>query len=150
MTGKSESIHDAVRSYYAQRAVSSTSCCSGDSCCDNTLYTPELLTGLPEEVSSFSLGCGDPIILAGLKPGETVLDLGLGGGLDCLLGAKKVGETGRVIGVDMTPEMLERARAAAAKLKAQNVEFRQGMLEALPVEDDGIDGHNASRNFQYF
>jgi arsenite methyltransferase len=138
MIEKSESIHDAVRGYYAQRAVSSTSCCGDDSCCDNTLYTPELLAGLPEDVSSFTLGCGDPISMAGLKPGETVLDLGSGGGLDCFLAAKKVGESGQVIGVDMTPEMLERARAAAIKLDVKNVEFRQGMLEDLPVEDATI------------
>jgi len=77
--------------------------------------------------------------LASLKPGETVLDLGSGAGLDCLLAAQKVGETGRVIGVDMTPEMIERAQANAKRVNASNVEFRQGYLENLPVENDSID-----------
>ena len=85
------------------------------------------------------MGCGDPITMAGLKPGETVLDLGSGGGLDCILAAKKVGESGHVIGVDMTPEMIERARASAKRLKLNNVEFRQGMLEELPVESNIVD-----------
>jgi ubiquinone/menaquinone biosynthesis C-methylase UbiE len=90
-------------------------------------------------VANFSLGCGDPITVAALQPGETVLDLGSGGGLDCFLAAKQVGASGHVIGVDMTPEMLERARAAAARLGHTNVEFRQGYLESLPVEADSVD-----------
>jgi SAM-dependent methyltransferase len=98
-----------------------------------------LLATVPGDVASFSLGCGDPITLAALEPGQSVLDLVSGGGLDCFLAAKKVGETGHVIGVDMTPEMLEKARASAARMGLANVEFRQGFLEDLPVDDNSID-----------
>jgi SAM-dependent methyltransferase len=98
-----------------------------------------MIADLPGEIASFTLGCGDPITLASLQPGETVLDLGSGGGLDCFLAAKQVGPTGHVIGVDMTPEMLAKARANAAKLNAANVEFREGYLEKLPVEDASVD-----------
>jgi SAM-dependent methyltransferase len=134
-------IHDSVRDYYADRARTSSPCCDSGDCCDSgaALYNVDLLTDLPSDVSGFSLGCGDPITLAHLQPGETVLDLGSGGGLDCFLAARQVGPQGRVIGVDMTPEMLERARSVAARLGATNVEFRQGYLEALPVEDNSVD-----------
>jgi len=98
-----------------------------------------LITTVPDEVANFSLGCGDPISLAGLKPGETVLDLGSGGGLDCFLAARQVGESGHVIGVDMTPEMLRRARTSAVKMGIGNVEFREGYLESLPVEEASVD-----------
>ena len=98
-----------------------------------------MLAEMPADVSEFTLGCGNPIAIASLKKGETVLDLGSGGGLDCFLSAKQVGETGRVIGVDMTPEMIERARQNAARLNVSNVEFRQGYLEQVPVEDASID-----------
>lgn len=128
------SVHTAVREHYAELARSSSSCCG-----DNNLYTDQLLKDLPSEVSSFSLGCGDPITLASLKPGETVLDLGSGGGLDCFLAARQVGAEGHVIGVDMTPEMLAKARGNAARLNVTNVEFREGYLEALPIEDASID-----------
>jgi SAM-dependent methyltransferase len=103
------------------------------------LYPEELLTTMPDNVASFSLGCGDPITLAALQPGQTVLDLGSGGGLDCFLAAKKVGETGFVIGVDMTPEMLARARSSAKRMGVENVEFRHGFLESLPVDDNTVD-----------
>jgi SAM-dependent methyltransferase len=127
--------HEAVREHYAERARNSSSCCGPQ----NVLYSESLIADLPSEVANFTLGCGDPITLAELVPGETVLDLGSGGGLDCFLAARKVGETGQVIGVDMTPEMLNKARANAARLKANNVEFRQGYLEALPVDDHSVD-----------
>lgn len=137
-------IHDAVREHYAERALKSDSCCapgSASACCDskNVLYPEELLTTLPNDVASFSLGCGDPISLAALQPGQSVLDLGSGGGLDCFLAAKKVGESGHVIGVDMTPEMLEKARASAKRIGVTNVEFRHGFLENLPVDNNSID-----------
>jgi arsenite methyltransferase len=137
-------IHDVVREHYAERARQSDPCCETDSasaCCEskNVLYPEELLTTLPDDITNFSLGCGDPITLAALQPGQTVLDLGSGGGLDCFLAAKKVGESGYVIGVDMTPEMLEKARASAARMGVTNIEFRQGFLEDLPVDDDSID-----------
>ena len=128
-------IHESVREHYAAQARSGSSCCGGN----NLLYPDQLLTNLPDDVASFSLGCGNPFVQAELKPGESVLDLGSGGGLDCFLAAKQVGENGRVIGVDMTPEMLERARLAASQLGVRNVEFRQGYLESLPVEDASVD-----------
>jgi SAM-dependent methyltransferase len=137
-------IHEVVQEHYAERARQSDPCCAPDSasaCCDskNVLYPEELLTAMPDDIANFSMGCGDPITLAELQSGQTVLDLGSGGGLDCFLAAKKVGETGRVIGVDMTPEMLEKARANAEKMGVTNVEFRKGYLEYLPVDDNGID-----------
>jgi arsenite methyltransferase len=137
-------IHDVVREHYAERARRSDSCCGSDSasaCCDskNVIYPDELLATVPDDVANFSLGCGDPITLAALQPGQTVLDLGSGGGLDCFLAAKKVGENGHVIGVDMTPEMLEKARASAKRMNVTNVEFRHGFLENLPVDDNSID-----------
>ena len=141
MTQTPDEIHESVREHYAAQA-STGSCCGPSVCCEpasNKLYPEELLTELPDDITSFTLGCGDPITLAGLKPGETVLDLGSGGGLDCFLAAKKVGESGHVIGVDMTPEMIERARNSARRLKIKNVEFRQGLLEELPVESNIVD-----------
>jgi arsenite methyltransferase len=145
MTQNSAPIHESVRKYYAAQARSSGSCCGAEpnSCCgpaqNNVLYPEELITNLPEDVANFSLGCGDPISLAGLKPGETVLDLGSGGGLDCFLAAHQVGEDGHVIGVDMTPEMLSRARTSATRMGIHNVEFREGYLESLPVEGGSVD-----------
>lgn len=135
MTQNPEPIRESVREHYAAQARAGTPCCGGS----NLLYPDQLLTGMPSEVADFSLGCGDPITMAALRLGETVLDLGSGGGLDCFLAAKQVGEGGHVIGVDMTPEMLERARAAASRLGCANVEFRQGYLESLPVENDSVD-----------
>src|SRR5919205_3940715 len=144
-------IHDAVREHYAERiknttlsashAKGSASCCGSDNCCsaENGLYPADLLATLPEGESAVSYGCGDPITLASLQPGQTVLDLGSGAGLDCFFAAKKVGETGHVIGVDMTPEMIERATSSAKRLNIQNVEFRQGYLEDLPVEANTVD-----------
>ena len=145
-------IHDVVREHYAERARQSDSCCTPDSlartsgraastCCDskNIIYPDELLAAVPNDIANFSLGCGDPITLATLQPGQTVLDLGSGGGLDCFLAAKKVGESGYVIGVDMTPEMLEKARANAKRMGVTNVEFRQGYLEDLPVDNNSVD-----------
>lgn len=137
-------IHESVREHYAELARQNSSCCGpsgASSCCDtkNNLYPADLLTTVPDDIAGFSLGCGDPISLAKLQPGQTVLDLGSGGGLDCILAAQKVGETGRVFGVDMTPEMLAKARANVQRLGLQNVEFRQGYLESLPLGDEVID-----------
>lgn len=129
MTQTPTSIHETVREHYAERIKSSASCCGPSDCCstESRLYPVDLLATLPTDVSSTSYGCGDPITLAALKPGETVLDLGSGAGLDCLLAAQKVGPEGRVIGVDMTPEMIERAQSNAKRVNATNVEFRQGL-----------------------
>jgi arsenite methyltransferase len=128
-------IHEVVREHYGSLARASSSCCGPASCNCQSLYPADLTAALPSEVTEFSLGCGDPITLAGLQPGDVVLDLGSGGGLDCFLAAKKVGDAGHVIGVDMTADMLAKARASAARLGAGNVEFRQGYIEALPVAD---------------
>ncbi|MGE5250796.1 MAG: arsenite methyltransferase [Bacteroidota bacterium] len=136
MTQTPTPIHDAVREHYAERIKSSASCCGAT---DSNLYPAQLLTTLPEGESAVSYGCGDPITLASLQPGQTVLDLGSGAGLDCFFAARKVGEAGRVIGVDMTPEMIERATASAKRLGIRNVEFRQGFIEDLPVESASVD-----------
>ncbi|MGA2503796.1 MAG: arsenite methyltransferase [Anaerolineales bacterium] len=135
MTQDPATIRESVRKHYAEEARSGSSCCSGS----NGLYPASLLTTVPDDVANFSLGCGNPFGIAALQPGETVLDLGSGGGLDCFLAARQVGESGHVIGVDMTPEMLERARLAATRLAIKNVEFRSGYLEKLPVDDATVD-----------
>lgn len=101
-------------------------------------YTDDELAAVPDG-ANLGLGCGNPTAIAGLKPGETVLDLGSGGGFDCFLAANKVGPTGKVIGVDMTPEMIERARDNAQRGGYVNVEFRLGEIEALPVADGTVD-----------
>jgi SAM-dependent methyltransferase len=132
-----DSIRDKVQEFYADRAINTSSCC-GDSM-DDRLYEPGLIGDLPKDIAGFSLGCGDPITLAQLQAGEVVLDLGSGGGLDCFLAAKEVGEDGFVIGLDMTPEMLERATKAARRMNINNVEFRKGYLENMPVDDDSVD-----------
>jgi arsenite methyltransferase len=141
MTQTPTPIHEVVREHYAERIKSNASCCGSDNCCstDSKLYPVDLLATLPNGESVVSYGCGDPITLASLQAGQTVLDLGSGAGLDCFFAAKKVGETGRVIGVDMTPEMIERARSSAKRLNIQNVEFRQGYLEDMPVESGSVD-----------
>ena len=135
------SIHDVVREHYAERIKSNASCCGPSDCCstDSNLYPADLLATLPDGESAISYGCGDPITLASLLPGQTVLDLGSGAGLDCFFAAKQVGESGHVIGVDMTPEMLERARGSAKRLGLSNVEFRQGYIEDLPVDSNTVD-----------
>ncbi len=134
-------IHEAVREHYAERIRNSASCCGPSDCCstNDNLYPSDLLTTLPSDIANTSYGCGDPITLASLQPGQTVLDLGSGAGLDCFFAAKKVGETGKVIGVDMTPEMVTRARSSAKRMNIQNVEFRQGYIEDLPVDSDSVD-----------
>src|SRR5829696_1704515 len=142
MTQTPTPIHEVVREHYAERIKNNASCCGSSSdCCspESSLYPAELLSTLPEGETAVSYGCGDPITLASLQPGQTVLDLGSGAGLDCFFAAKKIGETGHVIGVDMTPEMIERATASAKRLNVQNVEFRQGYLEDLPVESNSVD-----------
>ena len=134
--------HHAVKEHYGKYAREAGSCCGGatkSSENHNSLYPQEILEGIPSDIAEFSAGSGDPITLARIQPGETVLDLGSGGGLDCFVAARQVGEGGRVIGVDMTPEMLARARAKAVQLKIKNVEFREGLLEDLPVVNDSID-----------
>lgn len=119
-----------------------SSCCAPDqtaqlSC--SSLYSVGELEGLPASVIEASAGCGNPTALAELQPGEVVLDLGSGGGIDCLLAARKVGERGHVIGLDMTPEMIGLARSNADKVGFNNVEFRLGEMEEIPLEDGSVD-----------
>lgn len=112
---------------------------AADSGLAQALYNQADLADLPDSVTGISLGCGDPTAIANLQPGEIVLDLGSGGGIDCFIAAKKVGPGGHVIGVDMTDSMLELAHKNKAKLGLTNVEFRQGEIEDLPVESSSID-----------
>ncbi len=135
MNDTPDAIHKVVREHYAVRIKNNSSCCGGES----KLYPADLLATLPAGESSPSYGCGDPITLASLQTGQIVLDLGSGAGLDCFFAASKVGETGHVIGVDMTPEMIERARASAERMHIRNVDFRLGFLEELPVDSDSVD-----------
>lgn len=132
-----EEVRGAVEKRYAEIARSGASCC-GDQNLVQIGYGKEELEGLPEP-ALMGLGCGNPVKLAALQPGEVVVDLGSGGGIDVFLAARQVGPSGRVIGVDMTPEMLARARANADRLGLGNVEFRQGLIEALPVESSSVD-----------
>jgi arsenite methyltransferase len=135
-TNRPEDVHAAVKERYgklAEKARDEAGCCGG------SLYPADQIAELPGSVTNLSLGCGDPVSLADIRPGDTVLDLGAGGGIDCFLAAKRAGPDGRVIGVDMTEAMLERARANAARLNAANVEFRQGQIEALPLPDASVD-----------
>jgi ubiquinone/menaquinone biosynthesis C-methylase UbiE len=138
----------AVRKRYARAAAEESGCCD-TSCCGDTKgtaaniseaigYSAEELSAIPEG-ANLGLGCGNPTALASLEEGQTVLDLGSGAGIDCFLAAKAVGPTGHVIGVDMTHEMLERARQNAKDGGYDNVEFRLGEIEALPVADGTVD-----------
>jgi SAM-dependent methyltransferase len=102
-------------------------------------YSAEEIDELPESVTGASLGCGNPIAISELRPGEVVLDLGSGGGIDCFLAAKQVGAEGRVIGLDMTPDMIKLARRNAKKVGATNVEFRFGEMEDIPLPDASVD-----------
>jgi len=139
----------AVRDRYARAATKGTGCCEPSCCGDANAttaddvsqsigYSKEELEGLPED-ANLGLGCGNPTAIASLEEGQTVLDLGSGGGIDCFLAAKRVGARGRVIGVDMTPEMIDRARTNARRGGYTNVEFRLGEIEALPVADASVD-----------
>jgi arsenite methyltransferase len=142
-----EDIRTVVREKYGAIADQGGTCCDegtgcGCGCVSDTLsaigYSAEEAAAIPEG-ANLGLGCGNPLAYAAVRPGETVLDLGSGGGIDCFLAAREVGPAGRVIGVDMTPAMIERARANAAKSGASNVEFRLGEIEHLPVADAGVD-----------
>jgi len=109
------------------------------SCASSTNYSTQELNGLPESVTDASLGCGNPLAIAGLQPGETVLDLGSGGGIDCFLAARQVGPQGKVIGLDMTLDMIKLARRNVKKVGATNVEFRYGEMEDMPLPDQSVD-----------
>lgn len=145
---KEDDIKKAVKASYGKIASLGLSCCGKtDSCCGprdaaeigrDLGYSAEDLLSVPEG-SNLGLGCGNPIAIASLAEGETVIDLGSGAGFDCFLAAGRVGKTGRVIGVDMTPEMIERARKNAQRDGFENVEFRFGEIENLPVDNDTAD-----------
>ena len=157
------SARQSVQEHYGALAESGAGCdCGqdgGDSCCStsnamtlvdccggsdrvvlwDTAYSAEQLAAVPGEAAALSLGCGNPTAIASLKSGEVVLDIGSGAGIDAFYAARRVGPTGRVIGLDMTPAMLERARRSAAEAGLPQVEFRQGLAEAMPVEDGTVD-----------
>ena len=141
---KRNEVKEYVKKRYGEIAQSGESCCQ--SCCEPTAretafqigYTQEDLTDIPES-SIMGLGCGNPVALASLKEGEIVLDLGSGGGIDVFLAAKKVGPKGKAIGIDMTEEMISRSRGIASEHGYENVEFRLGEIENLPVEDNSVD-----------
>jgi SAM-dependent methyltransferase len=137
----SNTIRDAVREAYAARVLGSGSCCgSGDpaSAAAHMGYNKEDIEAVGDG-ANLGLGCGTPLSMVAVKEGETVLDLGSGAGFDALIAWREVGPTGRVIGVDMTPEMLAKARKNAERHGADNVEFREGLIEALPIEDESVD-----------
>jgi len=143
-------VKEMVRARYGSIAAGAASDCCAPSCCGGSTasvadsksadmgYSAEELAAVPEG-ANLGLGCGNPQAIAAMKPGETVIDLGAGAGFDCFLAAKQVGPTGHVIGVDMTHEMLKKARENAAKVGAGNVEFRLGEIEHLPIADDTAD-----------
>ena len=143
-------IREVVKEKYgeaARRVTSGGSSCCGaaparDGCCDpitSNLYDAVQTKGLPEEAMLASLGCGNPTALAQLKPGETVLDLGSGGGIDVLLSARRVGPTGKAYGLDMTDEMLALANENKRKAGAENVEFLKGEIESIPLPENAVD-----------
>lgn len=144
-----DSVRQAVRQQYGRVAAGNAGCGAGQGCCDAPLvntatvsqrlgYTAEDIHSVPAG-ANMGLGCGNPQAIANLKSGETVLDLGSGAGFDCFLAVRQVGDLGHVIGVDMTPEMVSKARDNAQKSGYQNVEFRLGEIERLPVADDAVD-----------
>jgi arsenite methyltransferase len=146
---KKEEVRKIVRQGYAQVAKGGSSCCAPQSSCGCSSniatdiskrigYSDEEIESVPEG-ANLGLGCGNPIALASLKEGEVVLDLGSGAGFDCFLASNQVGKTGKVIGVDMTPEMIERARGNARQGGYENVEFRLGEIENLPTADNYVD-----------
>jgi len=144
-----ESVRDLVKQKYGQAALrvvgGATSCCGSEAsqgACDpitSNLYATAETADLPREAVAASLGCGNPTALAELKPGETVLDLGSGGGIDVLLSARRVGPTGKAYGLDMTDEMLALARENQRKAGVTNVEFLKGEIEHVPLPDDSVD-----------
>ena len=145
MERSNEEVRTAVREIYGKVAESSGACGCAPGCCgpmkDASLalgYTADDLASVPEG-ADMGLGCGNPQAIAALRAGETVLDLGSGGGFDCFLASKQVGETGRVIGVDMTAAMVSKARANAVASDVTNIDFRLGEIERLPVADASVD-----------
>lgn len=148
MERNAQEVKKIVRDGYAKAVTQSHSCCSSGCCCSGAGqaekiskkvgYSDAEISAVPEG-ANLGFGCGNPVALASLREGDVVLDLGSGAGFDAFLAAQRVGKTGRVIGVDMTPEMLLRAKENVKKGKYTNVEFRLGEIEKLPVEDNSVD-----------
>jgi arsenite methyltransferase len=143
---EADKIREVVRAEYASAAKRvqgrDKGCCASTSdCCgsQSRLYSAKELQEIPEDAAAASLGCGNPLLLAQLKAGEVVLDLGSGGGIDVLLSARRVGPVGKAYGLDMTDEMLELARTNARAAGASNVEFLRGQIEAIPLPDASVD-----------
>jgi SAM-dependent methyltransferase len=149
-----DEVRNAVRAHYGEIAKTESSCCSTSCCteedrgaassnategCSTSSYYTEAEESSAPQGSNLGLGCGNPLAIASLRSGETVLDLGSGAGFDCFLAARAVGPRGKVIGVDMTPEMIAKARGNAERAEVSNVEFRLGEIEHLPVADESID-----------
>src|SRR5881275_1615191 len=140
-----EGLREAVRAKYAERARrvdDPGSCCGGSTSCSpitSNLYAREEVTLIPEDAVKASLGCGNPTALASLEPGEVVLDLGSGGGIDVLLSARRVGPTGFAYGLDMTDEMLALAEENRKKAGVENVRFLKGYIEDIPLPDSSVD-----------
>src|ERR1051325_5228108 len=155
MTTQTDAVKDSIREKYGQAAErvakgeTATSCCGSSACCGSTteagdpitsnLYDEGQKAGIPAEAMLASLGCGNPTALAQLHEGETVLDLGSGGGIDVLLSAKRVGPSGKVFGLDMTDEMLALTLRNKESAGATNVEFLKGHIEAIPLPSDTVD-----------
>jgi SAM-dependent methyltransferase len=135
-TTEVEGVRAQVRARYADAAIRAT---EGAGCGSGAFYPDDERAELPDTAVRASLGCGNPLRVADLNPGETVLDLGSGGGIDVLLSARRVGPTGRVHGLDMTDEMLDLARRNAVEAGATNVEFHKGHIEAIPLPDASVD-----------
>ena len=153
-TCNAEQIKTAVREHYADLVKSDESCCSSSNCCGTEVnieaalkgkfanqngYTGTQLSSIPTDAVENSFGCGNPLMYADICEGDVVLDLGSGAGIDVLLAAQLVGESGKAIGIDMTPEMIEKAQKNAEEAGVKNVEFRLGEIESMPVEDESVD-----------
>jgi len=137
-----EVVRKAVREHYTKLALTETSCCTpakGNTCGCSAIYPQAEILSLPSEAIAVSAGCGNPTAIANLKPGMVVVDLGSGGGIDVFLTAKKVGDSGKAIGIDATPEMIFRARETARNNGFKNVEFRLGEIEHIPLESGTAD-----------
>ncbi len=143
-TKKEESIKNTIKKHYGTIAQRTTTCCTPKGCCNQSNppdpgYTSQELETIPEAARAASAGCGNPVTHADLKRGEIVLDLGSGGGIDAILAAEKVGPHGKVIGVDMSPDMIQLAKRNVQESGQENTEFRHGEIEHLPVLDESVD-----------
>ena len=141
-------IKASVRKHYADLIKTDESCCSPHTCCPDTEtdspaekngYTEAQISSIPTDAAEHSFGCGNPLGYADVQEGDVVVDLGSGAGIDVLLASQRVGESGSAIGIDMTPEMIEKAQRNAKETGAENVDFRLGEIEAMPVADESVD-----------